>query len=69
MRGFEIITSSTLDVVLSNTTLELTSSIQLNNIDSSDAGSYTCGLRVIDNNVAARSLQLTVHGKLFCILR
>ena len=63
--GINVLTSSAnLDVVLSDTTLTLTSSLQLHNIDSSDDGSYTCGLRVVDTNVAARSLQLTVHGKL-----
>ena len=65
VKGIDAITSSAnLDLVLNGTTLTLRSSLQLDNVDSNDTGSYTCGLRILDTIVAGRSLAFTVHGKL-----
>ena len=47
---------------LSDSILNVTSTLQIPNVDQSNTGVYTCGLTVGVTTVAARSLSLTVYG-------
>ena len=60
--GSKTIDATSRIVVLSDSILNVTSTLQIPNADQSNAGVYTCGLTVGVTNVAARSLRLTIYG-------
>ena len=60
--GGKAINAISRNVFLNDSILNVTSSLQISNVDQSNAGVYTCGLIVGVTTVAARSLSLTIYG-------
>ena len=60
--GGKTIDTTSRNMLLNDSILNVTSTLQIPNVNQSDAGVYTCGLTIRGRDVVSRWLSLIVYG-------